>query len=259
MLGENDNDVSLIKLYANNGSGVFTEVTNTPFNNEKIGDVAIADTDNDGDLDVLISGEVGNSELYSNDGTGTFSLVTGTPIPGAIAGETDFADFDNDGDVDVLITGVGNGGIISNIYENLGGNNFILADSLAGAYLSSTAIGDINGDNLADVVIAGTSFTAPIRGTKTYLNITQTTVGFANEQSLQTVSIYPNPSSGIINIDCEQKVGSSIKVFNTIGELVYSDDNLNPNRPIQLKQSPGLYMVIIKTNNLTSTHKLIFK
>jgi len=182
-------------------------------------------------------------------------LATGTPFPDAASGGTDFADFDNDGNLDFLITDYGSTGIISNVNENISGNNFILAYSLAGAYLSSTAIGDINGDNLADVVIAGTSFTAPARSTKTYLNISQNTLGFANEQSLQTVSIYPNPSNGMINIELKQALTSKIKIYDTTGKLVYSDDNLSTNIPLHLNLLPGIYMAIIKTTNLNSTQK----
>jgi hypothetical protein len=41
--------------------------------------------------------------------------------------------------------------------------------------------------------------------------------------------------------------------------LVFSEDNLNPNSQIKLNQPSGMYMVIVKTNNSTSTSRLIIK
>lgn len=71
--------------------------------------------------------------------------------------------------------------------------------------------------------------------------------------------VFPNPSEGIINIQTDNSIGTSIKIYNTIGEMVFSDDNLKPNSSIQLHQSPGLYLVVLKTSYSTATSKLILK
>lgn len=76
---DNDNDVDLLitgrsgssqiaKLYVNDGSGVFTLVTGTPFDGIQYGDVAFVDIDGDNDQDVLISGEgfQNITKLYEN-------------------------------------------------------------------------------------------------------------------------------------------------------------------------------------------------
>ena len=175
LAGFDDNDVASTTLYVNDGAGNYSLVPNTPFSNFGKGDITIADSDNDGDEDILISGTDDTeyiAKLYENDGAGSFSVVSGTPFPGTANGETDFGDFDNDGDVDVLMTGVGNGGIISNIYINEGSNNFALEDILIGAYTSSTAIGDVDGDGDLDAFIGGTTFTQPLRATRAYINVT---------------------------------------------------------------------------------------
>lgn len=49
-------DESIAKLYNNNGSGIFTEVTGTPFEGISGRSIAIADIDGDSDQDVLIAG-----------------------------------------------------------------------------------------------------------------------------------------------------------------------------------------------------------
>lgn len=260
--GENDQDVLVTKLYSNDSTGNFTLVANTPFTNTYQGDIAIADTDNDGDQDVLISGNSNNgtvSNLYTNDGTGSFSLLAGTPFPGSSIGATNFADFDNDGDPDVLI--VGNGAaIIANIYENLGSNTFVLADSLPGAYLASTAIGDMDGDKDLDLLIGGTSFTAPVRSTKTYINETPIQTDIDKEESLENVRMYPNPSNGIIHIELKQSAECTVSIYNITGERIYSNKHVSGLKSqIQLNQSPGLYVVVIKTDHVTTRHKLILK
>jgi hypothetical protein len=261
LAGENNQSNKVTHLYTNNGSGSFSLVANTPFDAVDVGDIAIADTDMDGDDDILISGDGANgiiSKLYLNDGTGSFTLLTGTPFAGASAGETDFADFDNDGDMDVLITGFG-AAIISNVYENLGGNDFVLADSLAGAYTSSTAIGDLDGDQDLDILIGGTSFTAPIRSTKVYYNETpiQTNV----EAGISTqVQLYPNPSNGFFQLKSAEPLTAELHIFNTQGQCVYSIKKVNiSNLPIELQQPAGLYILVISSKNLSSTYRLILK
>ena len=70
---DNDNDLDVLitgnesypsydgiaKLYTNNGNGNFTEVTGTPFQGVALSSIAFADVDNDGDQDVLITGDNG--------------------------------------------------------------------------------------------------------------------------------------------------------------------------------------------------------
>jgi len=169
---DNDNDLDLIlagknnsnqkktTLYENDGSGNFSLVSNILFENVDLAAIAIEDSDNDGDLDVLINGEndsgVPVCQLYLNDGTGAFNLLVGTPFIQTSIGTVDFADFDNDNDMDVLVTGsVGGQTFAAHIYENQGMNNFSLVDTLETLYLSSTALGDIDNDNDLDAIIIG--------------------------------------------------------------------------------------------------------
>ena len=128
--GEDDNEVAITNLYTNDGIGNFSLVANTSIADFAAGDIAVADTDNDGDQDVHISGQAAGginvSQLYLNDGTGEFTLVSGTPFPATIVGTSDFADFDADGDFDLLVTGATGGAeFTSNIYENQGSNIFV--------------------------------------------------------------------------------------------------------------------------------------
>lgn len=93
-----------------------------------------------------------------------------------------------------------------------------------------------------------------------YSYTTATPAGiFSNDELASNFSIYPNPSTGILNFKNIDAVEASIKIYTTLGKLVYSNDKLKPNSPIQLNQSPGMYLVVIKNLNSTFTHKLILK
>jgi hypothetical protein len=275
---DNDNDLDLIlagknnsnqkktTLYENDGSGNFSMVSNTTFENVDFAAIAIGDSDNDGDLDVLINGEndafVPICQLYLNDGTGAFNLFVGTPFIQTAVGTVDFADFDNDNDLDVLVTGsVGGQTFAAHIYENQGMNNFSLVDTLETLYLSSTALGDIDNDNDLDAIIIGIAqLSADIYKPRVYENML-TTLSTENttDSYRENILLYPNPSSGILNIQINHTITPSVKIYNLIGELVFSEDNLDPNTQISLNQPPGIYMVVVKSMNSTSTLKLIVK
>lgn len=262
LAGKADNDEASTTLYTNDGTGNFTLVANTPFAHIDKGDIAIADSDNDGDLDILISGDSNTggliSNLYINDGAGSFSLVASTPFEGTNVGASNFADFDNDGDQDVLIVGAGSA-IVAIIYENQGSNNFVTADSLYGAYLSSTAIGDMDGDSDLDLVIGGTSFQTPARSTKIYFNQTPNQVGITSSQSLLQVKVFPNPSQGKIQIELQRPIPAAIRIFNSAGAMVYSSDQVVSNHILHLAQPAGLYFVVIKTDEAVATRKILLE
>ena len=84
IIGVDSNDEISTKLFENNGSGIFSLVPNTAFNNFDLGDIAVGDTDEDGDIDVLIMGNKTGTdvetEFYTNNGDGTFTWVTDAPF-----------------------------------------------------------------------------------------------------------------------------------------------------------------------------------
>jgi len=101
------------RLYRNNGDGTFTDVT------EKAGvrgagfamGVAAADYDNDGWVDLYVTG-VNRNQLFHNNGDGTFTDVTGRAGVAAVhpkLGKTwsisaGWFDYDNDGRLDLFVT-----------------------------------------------------------------------------------------------------------------------------------------------------------
>ncbi|MFD1553815.1 hypothetical protein DNU06_09495 [Putridiphycobacter roseus] len=160
--GQNNFAQRIAKLYTNDGNGVYTLVSGTPFDGVFSGDIAFADIDNDNDQDVLITGYNSTNQkiakLYTNNGTGIFTLVSGTPFEGAYRSAIEFSDIDNDNDQDVLITGYGaSNQRIAQLYSNNGSGSFTLVSGtpFTGVRSGDIAFADIDNDNDQDLMITG--------------------------------------------------------------------------------------------------------
>ncbi|MFQ5570692.1 MAG: FG-GAP-like repeat-containing protein [Rhodothermales bacterium] len=123
---------------------------------------AWGDYDNDGDLDILISGIIDPRDvtlIYRNDGSGTFRRANDISLDGLESGSVEWGDFDNDGDADILATSQPAQGVsFTKIWRNNGNNTFSdINASLPGIKTTGSAKwGDYNNDGFLDVLIAGT-------------------------------------------------------------------------------------------------------
>ncbi len=160
--GSSSSNQAITELYLNDGTGIFTLETNSLFFTRRFSSIAFADIDNDGDEDVLISGESPtgglSTYLYENDGNGVFSKISGTSFTGVSSGDIGFSDIDNDGDLDVLITGNSstyNSNRVSKFYLNNGSGSYSYHASLVGLGTSSIGFSDIDNDGDEDVLITG--------------------------------------------------------------------------------------------------------
>jgi len=171
---DNDDDLDLLltgqdagfnptaKVYRNDGSGVFTDI-GAGLTGVLSESVAWGDYDNDGDLDILLTGFTGFgggneiAKVYRNDGSGAFTDI-GAGLAAVGGGSTAWGDFDNDGDLDFLLTGtssVSPSGI-SKVYRNDGSDTFTdIGASLAGVGSGSVAWGDYDNDSDLDILLTG--------------------------------------------------------------------------------------------------------
>ncbi len=141
-----------------NDNGSFINI-NADLEGVNSGSAAWGDYDNDGDLDILLSGLTYTNEkiskIYRND-NGIFTDIA-AGLQGVLNGSVDWGDFDNDGDLDILISGAGISGYISRIYRNSGGVFTDMKANLPGITTSSSAWGDYDNDGDLDIILTGSN------------------------------------------------------------------------------------------------------
>ena len=124
------------------------------------------DFDNDGDLDILLTGQRSSgsdyqSLIYRNDNpaAGTFHLhqtLTGVS-PGNSNGAA-WGDYDNDGDLDIILCGTESGNPtnhITKIYNNNSGLFVDINTNIPGVWEGSVAWGDYDTDGDLDILLTG--------------------------------------------------------------------------------------------------------
>ncbi|PKP52978.1 MAG: hypothetical protein CVT92_06345 [Bacteroidetes bacterium HGW-Bacteroidetes-1] len=120
IIGETQGGSITTKLYLNNRRGGFRQIS-VPFVAVKDGFADWGDMDDDGDLDLLISGQSTNgpvSRVYRNERNGGFRDINAGIIP-LYNSSGQWGDYDLDGDLDILIAGLtSNAQPIARVYRN---------------------------------------------------------------------------------------------------------------------------------------------
>lgn len=140
-----------------------TQIGNYWFSSQDWGDY-----DNDGDMDLLISGglasednpyEVGPStiHIYTNDGNGNLTLNEEISIQGMHTAHPRWIDFDNDGDLDIIAIGMSyaEGVNLYNLYENNDGVFTSVEANGNGASFGTVSLGDYDNDGDLDILTTG--------------------------------------------------------------------------------------------------------
>lgn len=161
----NDKFPNQNRLYQNNGTGIFTDVSMSSGAGITIDAMSttIGDYNNDGWMDIYVSNTTAGNYQLRNNGDGTFTNVAptvGTTFD-SIGWGSSFLDGDNDGDLDLYVSSSMDGTIPGRLsaafYENDGTHNYTIPSGIgfSGDLRRSfaNAMGDFNNDGLADIVV----------------------------------------------------------------------------------------------------------
>jgi len=148
-------------LYSNDGSDAFS-LTSVKLKGGAFGDAQWGDYDNDGDLDLALTGDSQDvglvAGIYRNNGNGTFAKISAPLLPVAF-GSLAWGDYDNDGDLDLIQTG---GQLTLDFFKPITrvlkneGSGFVVADLGLPKMLSTAATwGDYDSDGDLDLLLSG--------------------------------------------------------------------------------------------------------
>lgn len=186
----NGNPGTLYNMAGDEWMMAFTEVSNTITGLDN-GSTDFGDYDNDGDLDIVVTGAqldlTPYSKIYKNDGTGIFT-ATGISLPQVKYSDAAWGDYDNDGDLDLLIAGYSSTGKMTRIYTNNGTGGFSNSGiSLPGVSYCSVDWRDYDNDGWLDFALTGYSDSGRI--TKIYRNTGAEEIGFQEQTSISLPGI----------------------------------------------------------------------
>jgi Vibrio cholerae sialidase, lectin insertion/FG-GAP-like repeat len=149
------------QIWRNTGAG-FTNI-NANLPGVSFASVAWGDYDNDGKLDVLLTGTTNASytgaiaQVWHNTGSGFTNLNAG--LTGVYWGSVAWGDYDNDGRPDILLTGFNTTPSPSTqIWRNTGTGFVKFPSSLPALSYSSVAWGDANNDGRLDTLLMGSGY-----------------------------------------------------------------------------------------------------
>lgn len=249
------------QLYVNDGTGSFSLTTN-PFDPVNFSQADFGDIDNDGDLDLFLSGfndlDGHSAKTYLNDGLGNFTVSSSNFEPLA-SNEAHFIDVDNDGDLDILRSGEPFfQAFIIELYLNDGLGNYILEeDSTLEGFSGDLDIADIDGDGFKDFLITGYDFEAA-KHTVLYKNIAENLS--VSDVSIADVSVYPNPSKGLFHLNVnEHFINSTLEVYDILGKSIKRETIRAIETTLDLRSfNKGVYVLKVNsTQNSNEIFKLI--
>ena len=154
--GKDDGTV-ITKLYKNLGDGTFSDESH-PFDDVSHGSVKWFDLDNDGNLDLLLTGNDGSNpvtNIYENSGT-NFTEIS-SAIDDLENSSSATGDYDNDGKQDIAVCGYNGTDEVTKIYHNNGGSFTDISAGLQGVQNGDIKWLDYNSDGFPDLLVTGES------------------------------------------------------------------------------------------------------
>jgi len=279
---DDDGDLDLVglemggafKYFENTGSvsaPAFGGVQTNPFGLTSSGPgvyhPTVGDIDGDGANDIMPGTIGGDFKLYRNVGTAAapaYGPVATNPFGLANQGSLaspEFGDLDMDGDLDI-ISGENSGTGDFKYYENTGSasgptwaavvtNPFSL--TAIGGNVMEPSFGDLDDDTDLDLIVGNTT------GGFYYFENTSINAG-VTETALTAVSIWPNPTNGMLTVSLDKTDKASYSVSNLAGQVIAKGTLESVTSVVDLTSvQTGIYLMAIENKGKTTVHKVVVK
>lgn len=256
-----NSDNGTIEIYDNNlvpsGTVSFTKYTNSvDTSNVYLFDVAFADVNDDDVLDIIKSdiGAPGEVSYYTKDAVGVGTTFTEITITTSIVrpATATVADLDNDTYNDILISNATTGPTPDVLWvESTDIGTFNTESIIDNSQKQVFAVTINDFDNDGDLDIATIDYQdADLNWFENNL-ITLSVSDFA----ANTISIYPNPTKGVLNFKGFSSETLNVSVYDVLGKNVLNV-SLDVNKPLDVSNlKTGIY--IIKFVDLNKTFKFV--
>jgi len=166
--GLDNGNNNVTNLYYQDNKGNFT-VQNFSFTPLVFGDLVANDYNNDGQMDILLTGQdvLSNriTKIYENVGNGASFIDKPTNLAGIINGNIAFGDCNNDGQIDISITGDdGNSATSKRTYFYVNNNSsiFTTVSGLVDVANSRVSFFDFDNDKDLDILVSGFTLSTPV-------------------------------------------------------------------------------------------------
>lgn len=235
------------------------------------------DLDDDGDLDLMVGEYYGTLNYFENTGTATvpaFAASVLNPFGLTNVGyfsAPKFVNLDDDCDLDLLVAEYNS---LMSYFENTAISvdatvttvGFTITANEAGASYQWV---DCNNANAPIPGETSQSFTATANGsyaceittscgTVTSACVAIATIGLEEGSLLNGISMYPNPTNGMVTIDLGDLNSAAIKVTGLNGQVVYQNDEIqSPIHQFNLNEAAGIYFVEISASGESQVFKLV--
>jgi hypothetical protein len=236
-LGCTDGTSGSLTIILGNGNGTFQSPQS--YTAGDVAGIAIGDFNNDGMFDIAVSNHTqSNVMLFTGNGNGTFNTGVQVLSPSAELHDVVVGDFNGDGKDDLLFAvNSATSSRLSDLYLATGtGSTTIGTGSFNTAALIATkvgeflAAGDVNGDNLPDIISCTITGTPPNVGNSLWVVLNQGTTGgittFASPVVYQS-DIPSDPHLADVNGDGKPDIIAG----GSYGTLVYLGDGTGSFKP----------------------------
>ncbi len=248
-----------VSVLIGNGAGSFGSATNFSVGSSPES-ISAADFNGDGKQDLVTANEGSNNvSVLLGDGLGGFGTVSNFSV-GGYPKSVISADFNGDGKLDLAVANSNSDNVSVLIGNGMGSFNTAI-NFPTGKIPYSVTAGDFNLDGKNDLATAN----GGLDSSSVLLNATFAGIEVLNGNSDLVVSIFPNPSNGVVNIEIYDKEFSNedveIKIENVLGQEMKKGKLFSKKQQFNISElSDGIYYVqLVKENQIILTKKIVIQ